>query len=83
MSDAPEKIFHGLHELAGLLDVSDGRIVKGPGAYYRRADTVVGKAEAEKVVAALRRIDRDWDGEPEDMQEAREALAAYEEATKP
>ena len=35
-------------------------------------------AAAPDLLAALKRIDHDWDGEPEDMQEAREAIAKAE-----
>lgn len=40
-------------------------------------------AEALALLVALKKIVFDWDGEPEDMDEAREAIAAYERARAP
>ena len=88
MSEGPRLIWvwEGIHDSEGwhgsAMDVKVGE----NDIPYRRADTVVDRAVADKMAAALRRVDKRLNAgyvAPAGIihEEARAALAAYVEAT--
>ena len=57
MNNAPKKIWIPLNQVPSLVDVSDGRLIKGPGPYYVRDDIAdKNKRQRDLLLKAMQAI---------------------------